>query len=372
MKASGAFLSSCLLISIVSLSLFSGVSYGWQPALELPVWIDLGLRFTGTPYPGQGTTLIGEIYTLVGDGGKATVTFELPEGFSILSGKKSRTIKLSKGFRKRIVLKVRSDKPCGKSFVKMSVVADFPVSAMKEQIRMSTQDREIQGKRIALASSLKGKRTVSFVKRLYVSKNEVSILDKNVLWTQMAVALPTNGSFFMRDYYEKENVADVRSRLKRFEHYERLLRSKGNVDSFLSGSYKEKRLKKIAQYGEDLHSMAIYYYRKLPGDTKRIRKLIDKTKSYDAISNETLVALKNLLALVHIQTNEVSKAVKVWAKLSEEPFTGTLSGYMLYNAGEALNSMKKKEESVEFFRAALLERPGLLLARERLRDAFSN
>jgi len=352
--------------------LFPCLSFGWQPALELPKWVDLGFRFSSLPLPGKEATIIGEIYTLVGNGEMATVTFELPKGISIISGDKSRVIKLSKGFRKRVTLKIRSNRPCGSSQIKMSLVADYPVSAMKEEIRISSSDSEICEKRIALANSLKVRRTISYVKRLYISDNEVSISDKDVLWSNTERISSIAGVFFVRDFYETKDIKIVKNRLRRFEHYERLLKTSSDSGTFLSGKFKAKRLKKIAQYGEDLHSMAIYYFQNLPADSKRVNKLIDKAVLYSEINDETLVSLKNLSAMVNVQANEVTKAVKIWATLAEAGATGTLTAYMLYNTGEALRGIGKQKESVEFFRAALLERPGLLLARERLRDALSN
>lgn len=370
MKISRAILS-CLLLSVAVFSLLSPApGYGWQPALKLPAWLDLGVRFTALPYPGKETTIIGDIYTLVGTGEKATVTFELPAGFSIVSGDKSQVINLYRGRRKRIIIKVRSDKPCGKSQIKMVVTADYPLAAMKKEIKLSTPDREVRAKRMSLAESLAGKRTVSFVKKLFISENEIFLSDKDVLWPTLQKVPSFNGSFFARAFYDVRDIKEVKNRLRQFEHYERLLKSKGNVDSLFSGKHKLKRLKRIAEYGEDLYALATYFYRNRSADRGRMKKLVDKASSYSEINTETVIALKNLLALTNVQAGETVAAVKIWAKLGEKASTGTFGAYMLYNAGEALRGMKKRNESVDFFRAALVERQGLLIARERLRNAF--
>jgi hypothetical protein len=367
MKLSRSVLS-CLLFSGIVFSLFSlNIGYGSQPALELPQWLDLGLRFTSLPYPGKETTIIGEVYTLVGNGEKATVTFDIPDGFSLLSGDKSQVIELFKGRRKRLTIKVRSDVPCGESQVRIIVTADYPVNGMKEEISASTADEELRNKRIRLAESLKGNRTVSFVERIFVSKDEIMVGDREVVWRNLEKVSSTDGFFLARDMYDAQDIKETKNRLRQFENYERILKSKGNMDAFFSGKYRAMRVKKIAEYGEDLYSLAVYYYKNQTVDNERMNKLVAKAASYSEINRETIVALQNLLALTNVRSKEAGKALKVWASLGEKPSTGTFSAYMLYNAGEALRIIGKHNESAEFFRAALNERPGLLIARERLR-----
>jgi len=375
-RCSYRFAGATFIVSLCLFFLSVLPSYGRQPSLELPVWLDLGLRFTSLPFPKSETTIVGEIFTLTGKGGKAVVKFHLPDSMIVINGNKEKDIELKGGFRQRVTLKVKVTKPFDHSTIKMSVRADYPVVAIVKKITDSNASQIVKTRQTNLARSLLGRKIVSIQKNIFVSDKEVST-ENSILWNNYVTPFRGNslkGMFAARDFVSGESVSDVRNRLRKFEHFERLLNSGKNMDAFSKGSFKQKRLKKIAAYGEDLYVLSCFYCQKSPSSVTVLKENLRKAKSYNQISTETVVAIANLLALSLVKSSGakagnggVKSAIRVWSKLAENSSTGSLNVYMLYNTGEALRILGKKKEAIEFFRAALLERPGLLVSSDRLR-----
>ena len=162
---------------------------------------------------------------------------------------------------------------------------------------------------------------------------------------------------------------ELTNRIKKFEHFERLLNNRESKDEFMA-KIRDKRTRKIFDYLEDLYGLSCYYYENhSSGSSKSIKELLDKALKYREFDIARMIAIRNVMGpLSLVKSHQLKSAARLWASLGENTVSGTTRAYMLYNAGEVLRLGGESSKAVEFYKAALSHRPGLMIARDRIRD----
>ena len=167
-----------------------------QEGLELPPWLDVGLRFSSPPYIGTRTAIIGEVILLHGGQIDGEAQFVLPSGMKLVSGELKRKILLTGGQRQRLSLTVKIERPIGRASVSLSITGSYPVKEMVALVQAQETDDLIKRRRLTLVRSLKGDRTVSRSKMVFASSDELSIDEDSLIWPSMIVIDSVKGRFF--------------------------------------------------------------------------------------------------------------------------------------------------------------------------------
>ena len=361
-----AVLRKSAVLSAILWGILTTTAFAVQPALHLPPWAELSLRFTSPPIIGETTDLVGEMRCLIGEGEMGTLSLQLPPGLRVISGRPTVRVKLVRGRNQRVAVRVGVEKPCPKGRVALTLVAPYPQKGVIAQIKKGTKNREIQLKRINLVHQLKGKQEMSASLRLHVSHFESISGAADVVWRRVARGPRGKGLFILRPSPNLGNRKTIQSRIRSFERHENILRRNPRLRARVAASAKSGRKSKVVAYGENLFALATILYAEEPSCAPAIALLRRKAEKKRGVLSETVIALRNLEALALLHHGETKAAIRKWGLLCNDSKIGSLRAYALFNAGEATRISSSRKAAKEFFKAALSIRPGLTIARKRM------
>ena len=354
-----------LFISIALLMITSAAN-AVQPALELPQWAELSLRFTSPPVIGSTTDIVGEMRCLLGEGKMGILSLELPPGLRIVSGRPTVRVRLVRSRNQRVALRVAVEKPCPKGRVTLTLKAPYPKKAVEKEIVKQTRNRQLRRKRLQFLNRVDKKQTLSASLRLHISHFESVTGAKDVVWRRIARGPSSKGLFILRPSPLTGQKAAVKERLRAFERHEHILRRNPRLRKKVATLARGGRRQKVVAYGEDLFALATYLYADEPSCAPAIAALRRKAERKKGVLRETIAALRNLEALALLHKGQMRGAVEVWVSLCEMKALGSLRAYALFNAGEALRISGARKDALEFFKSAINLRPGLTIARKRV------